>query len=419
MFSSKKLFFSSQDESPENSEPGTLWAWGSDSAFRIIGDGSKETYDSPIPIGGRYASRFGNHKWISVSNGIGHVLAIREDKTLWGWGRNYSGQLGDGTQTERFNPVQIGGVNSRWNDVSTNEHHTLAIKEDGTLWSWGENQYGVLGDGGIANYRNNPYKIGNDTWKKVKAGRFHSVAIKNDNTLWAWGQAISAGDGIAPPDGVFDRTTPRQIASGIWLDISVGGRDVHSSALRSDGTLWTWGGSNPFGELGCCQGFYPGWPCAGLGIDTQEFINCECENCRYSDGYVVDYKPVQVSGSWSQASASETNVLAIKNDGTLWGWGSGNPKLCEGWSVNTSWRWPKSIYSPSTPPETTWLKISCGLEHCAGIRSNGTLWTWGMNTKGQLGSPGSSAPFDQEMVQIGNTTWSDVFCFRNMTFAIR
>jgi alpha-tubulin suppressor-like RCC1 family protein len=121
-----------------------------------------------------------------------HTVEILEDGTLWGWGYNGSGQLGDGTTTNRTSPTQIGSA-TNWSSVAAGDYHTIGIMSDGTLWGWGYNLYGQLGDGTTTD-RTSPTQIASSTnWSRVRAGEFHTVGIKSDDTLWAWG----GGMGIA------------------------------------------------------------------------------------------------------------------------------------------------------------------------------------------------------------------------------
>ena len=124
-----------------------------------------------------------------IAAGSYHTLAIKSDGTLWAWGYNYSGQLGDGTTSNKTTPVQI-GTGTNWSQIAAGGYHTLAIKSDGTLWAWGYNSYGQLGDGasGGGNYKTTPVQIGTGTnWSQIAAGGYHTLAIKSDGTLWAWG----------------------------------------------------------------------------------------------------------------------------------------------------------------------------------------------------------------------------------------
>ena len=186
--------------------------------------------------------------WSSASAGALHTIAIKRDDTLytlWAWGYNASGRLGDGTTTNRTAPTQIGTATT-WSSVSVGVYHTAAVKTDGTLWAWGYNElYGQLGDGTTTN-RTAPTQIGTaTTWSSVFSGEHHTAAIKTNGTLWAWGRNNSGqlGDGT-----IISKTTPTQIgAETTWSSVSGGG--WHTVARKSDGTLWAWG-DNYYGQLG-------------------------------------------------------------------------------------------------------------------------------------------------------------------------
>ena len=126
-----------------------------------------------------------SNNWKSLSAGAKHSNAIKTDGTLWSWGKNDSGELGDGTNISSNTQVQESSQSS-WLLSSAGENHTLAIKVDGTLWAWGNNYYGQLGDGTTKN-RNTPTQIGQNTWQAISAGQNFSIGIQSDGTLWAWG----------------------------------------------------------------------------------------------------------------------------------------------------------------------------------------------------------------------------------------
>src|SRR5437879_37494 len=165
---------------------GTLWAWGLN-AYGQVGDGTtSRERASPVAVGA-------DSNWAAVAagkgeNGRAHTVALKTDGTLWAWGHNGFGELGDGTPLSRSSPVQIGST-TNWMVVSTGSNYTVALKSDGTLWTWGFNAFGaVLGDGTIGNSRFAPAQVGTvSNWTTVAAGYDHTLAIRNDGTLWAWG----------------------------------------------------------------------------------------------------------------------------------------------------------------------------------------------------------------------------------------
>jgi len=165
------------------------------------------------------------------------------------WGYNGQGALGDGSSTTRSSPVQIGALTD-WKDLSLGPQaaHTLAVKTDGTLWAWGYNGQGQLGVGSTTQ-KNSPVQVGALTdWSKVAAGSSHTVALKTDGTLWAWGLNANGQIGDGTSGAGANKSSPVQIgALTNWAYVAAG--DVHSIAVRNDGTLWTWG-YNAQGQMG-------------------------------------------------------------------------------------------------------------------------------------------------------------------------
>jgi len=259
-------------------EDGSLWAWGSGR----IGDGMTGIRNIPTRIGPAI-------NWATVSASSTHTVAIGKDGSLWTWGGNSSGQLGDGTRTHRDTPVRIGAA-TNWASASaghrssTGNSHTIAIREDGSLWAWGANGASQLGDG-TRTSRNTPVRIGTATnWAAASTGISLTMAVREDGSLWAWG-ADNRGDGMP---GVHGFPTP--IEPGMtWSTVSAGYR--HNLAIRMDGTLWAWG-DNRWGQLGIGE---------TRGSQTPTRIG--------------------TATNWASVSAGENYSVAIREDGSLWAWG--------------------------------------------------------------------------------------------------
>jgi alpha-tubulin suppressor-like RCC1 family protein len=317
---------------------GTLRSWGRNN-YGQIGNGTTGTVvNSPVSIG------VALHGWLSIAGGWKHTIAVKEDGTLWGWGKNDFGQVGDGTTTQRTNPVQIGSGNN-WVSVACGYECSYALRSDGTVWAWGDNTYGQLGDG-TTTTRSVPGQVGSaNDWVSIAGSETNGFALKSNGTLWGWGrnQFGSLGDGTST-----QRLSPVQLGVvNTWTSISAG--KLHALALRANGTLWSWG----------YNFYYP----LGTGSSSDS------------------YNPIQVgtATNWVSISASEEHSHGIRSDGTAWGWGrNSNGQVGDG-----------SITHRISPVQsgiaTTWMNIVSGWGHTLGLKTDGTLWGWGNNTIGQLG----------------------------------
>lgn len=216
---------------------GKIWTWGNN-AFGQLGNGNTLNSSSPTHVPGFSAG-------IAVAAGANHSLALKSDKTLWAWGNNESGQLGDGTPVDRDEPVKVANLTNITN-IAAGEDHSLARKSDGTVWAWGNNFLGQLGDKTNIN-RDEPVNVSTLSGAmSVTAGARHSLAIiESDGTVWAWGQNDFGQLG----DGTTDnKNTPINI-QGISGIIALAAGRSHTLALKEDGSLLAWG-ANDFGQLG-------------------------------------------------------------------------------------------------------------------------------------------------------------------------
>ncbi|MBK7148651.1 MAG: hypothetical protein IPH78_07435 [Bacteroidetes bacterium] len=282
---------------------------------------------------------------IRLTNGYQHTQFVRSDGTLWGWGYNGYGQLGNGTTTTTNIAVQSGNA-SNWASVSAGYYHTVAIKTDGTLWAWGYNVYGQLGDGTTTN-RTTPVQIGSATnWAKVECGIFHTAALTTTGELYIWGYN---GYGQLGDGTTTNRLTPTLIFSfSKWKDISAG--SYHTLGVKGDNSLWAWG-YNPYGQLG--------------------------------DGTTTDkVSPVLVTGitgPYLSISAGFNHSAAVLSDGTVRTCGyNGYGQLGDGSTINRST--PVVMTGISTAVE-----VAAGDLHTMLRMSDGTLRACGYNGQGTLG----------------------------------
>jgi hypothetical protein len=363
----------------------SIWGWG-DGQLGRLADGNTINRSSPVSVIGGFTD------WCQVSGGISHTLALRSNGTLWSWGSGSSGRLGDGTTISKSSPVSVIGGITDWCQVSARTFHNLAIRSNGTLWSWGTGSQGRLGDGTIINKSSPVSVVGGFTdWCQVGVGTNHSVAIRSNGTIWSWGYNCcgSLGDGTT-----INRSSPVSVVGGFtdWCQVTAGimrgsSTPSFSLAIRSNGTLWSWG-NNVFGQLG--------------------------------DGtYVSRNSPVSVIGGftdWCQVSAGY-HSLALRSNGTLWSWG-----------YNEFGALGDGTYFPRKSPVsviggfTDWCQIGTGIYHSLAIRSNGTLWSWGNNSAGQQGALGDGTVITRSSpvsVVGGFTDWCQASGGTSRSFAIR
>ncbi|MEK7310091.1 MAG: fibronectin type III domain-containing protein [Planctomycetota bacterium] len=280
--------------------------------------------------------------WRQVVGGAGHTVAIKDNGTLWSWGDNYNGQLGLGDNNNRNLPTQV-GYDTNWQSIAAGYDYTMAVKSDGSLWAWGYNYAGQLGLGGTANYYS-PTRVGIDNnWQSVTCGYSHTLAIKIGGTLWTWGDNWSGQLG-------FGDTTTRYSPSQVGLDTNWSTAAAGNSftlALKTDGTIWSCG-VNADGRL-------------GLGNTT------------------TYYSLTKVSAGWQAIAAGQYHGLALKTDKTLWVWGY-NSNYQLGLNDITNRLSPTQVGT-----DANWVSVAGGDNHSLAAKTDGSLWSWGYNGNGQLG----------------------------------
>jgi hypothetical protein len=277
--------------------------------------------------------------WKSVAVGIYGMLRVRSDGTLWMNGTDYSGELGHATSST---PAQV-GADTDWQYVTTETRSTsggaltsFAIKTDGTLWAMGANAMGQLGTNAAANFTTMaPVQIPG-SWTKVIVSYESVHGLMSDGTLWAWGNNSSGQLGINNTSSQF---TPQQIP-GNWTDVSYFGA-YSGAAIKSDGTLWTFSKATVAGlntglvplQLGTASDWFKVFNCSSTSAMLYALKNDNSlwvlgDNSRGGAGIVGAPATLsvltQVPGSWADLISGNDSVIAIKTDGTVWGWGQSN-----------------------------------------------------------------------------------------------
>lgn len=334
---------------------GTVWSWGINFSG-MLGDGTVSscgpypfsgcTNERHIPIQVHGAGNTGSLSSISaIMGGEQHNFALKSDGTVWAWGFNGFGQLGDGTHSDRYTPVQVSGLSSA-TALGGRGYHSLAIRSDGTAWTWGFNTSGQLGNGTIISSSVPVQVIGLGSVLTLTGGYNFSLALLSDHTLRAWGanQYGQLGDGAAETRAL----TPVQV-SGLISVSQVSSGWEHALALRSDGTVWAWG-NNVKGELG-------------------------------NGTTVTSSVPIQVAGlsGMTAVSGGDCHSAALKSDGTVWTWGC-NDRAQLGDASNTERHQPVQVTGL-----THVTQIAARDYHNYALKDDGTVWAWGWNVNGQLG----------------------------------
>ena len=207
---------------------GKVWTWGWNGSGQL-GDGTTTSRYTPIQVSGLVDV-------IGIAGGSNYSIVLKSDGTVWAWGDNWSGKLGDGTTTQRNTPVQVSGLMGV-TAIATKDTYTVTLKNDGTVWAWGYNGGGRLGDGTTTS-RYTPVQVsGLTNVISIGAGNSHSMAIKNDGTVWAWGYNLygQLGDGTTT-----NKYTPVQVSGLTGVTLITGGY-YYTVVLKNDGTVWSWG----------------------------------------------------------------------------------------------------------------------------------------------------------------------------------
>ena len=352
----------------------------------------------------------------------------------WSWGCNVSGQLGTYDTTSRSSPVSVVGGFSDWCNMSGGCIHNVTVRTNGTTWTWGDNTAGELGDN-TTTTRSSPVSVvgGFTDWCQASAGVDHTVAVRTSGSAWAWG--CNSG-GRLGDNSTTNRSSPVSVVGGFtnWCQVSAGLQ--HTVGIRSNGTAWAWGCNFP-NVLGTGYGTTTSSPVSVVGgfTDWCQISASHCHthatrtngtiwgwgqngNSRLGDNTTTDRSsPVSVVGgftNWCGVSAAISHGVGIRTNGSVWSWGFGDVgRLGDGTTVQKSS--PVSVVGGFTD----WCRISANLYHVGALRTNGTTWLWGCNGQGRLGDNTTTDRSSPVSVVGGFSDWCQVAVGGLHTLALR
>jgi alpha-tubulin suppressor-like RCC1 family protein len=325
---------STEDTAALIAPDGSLWIWG--------GNETGLGHLFPVPTVLSRPQRFGSDSdWKKFSAGLTHVLALKSNGSLWGWGRNYEGEIAQPrTVSTTLKPLQI-GVETNWADISVGMLHSVALKTDGSLWAWGQNNCGQVGDGTISN-KFTPTRISPDLdWRSIAAGSFNGFALKSNGTVWVWG-ANPVNSLNAPKKNIL---SPEQLDPGTnWTFISASGFVL--LALKSDGSLWIHG-----------------------------------PNANFVANFYVKSSPTKFTRigndtDWVAAFAGESYLFARKRTGSWW--------ICQGVYAPRLFGLRNYGQLERVPFDFEPWAFANGTGNSLLLTKDGTLWTWGERLGAQV-----------------------------------
>jgi alpha-tubulin suppressor-like RCC1 family protein len=342
----------------------TVWCWGTDQNERL-GNGAVLTADQTTPT--QVVNSFGA---VQVTAGANHACMIKSDGSLWCWGQDFYGQLGNGSADNLNQPVPVQvDAGSTWTQIGAGDIHTCGIKNDGSAWCWGFPGEGRIGNNG--GYNSDPQLVSDPgPWSSIDGGGGHTCGIKTDGSAWCWGGRVAGaiGDGLLSPNA----NIPTLVAEpGPWANIATG--YLNTCGVKLDGSAWCWG-SNYYGQ-------------SALG-----------------NAGAVSAFPHKVAdpGPWvSIRMAAQTNgysgtACGIKTDGTAWCWGaSGSGQVGNGQGGLLI---PPSQVADPGP----WAGIDAGTYHTCGIKADGSVWCWGSDDLGNLGNGAITTGNQNYPVRVSN-----------------
>ncbi len=351
---------------------GTVWTWGAGS-FGKLGINAT-TGRSLVPVEVHGATNVDYlHSVMAIMGGESHNMALKYDGTLWSWGYNFVGELGDGTTNDAATPIQVGlGCNPPLTGVTKlggRTYFSLAVKSDGTIWGWGMNGSGQMGNGTAGANVLTPVMVGNsqpgeavNNPSQVTCGYTYGAALLTNGMVWAWGTGFHGELGAGTNTQSF---IPIQVL-GLSNVTAISSGWKHTLALKSNGTVWAWG-LNSHGELG-----------DGTAINRSNAVQ------------VLNLSNIVM------VSGGDYNSIALRSDGTVWKWGLNDVgELGQGTNDNAGTGPGGDLISHPFPmqvtldkfanPFTNVVMVSNRDYHNLALKADGSLWMWGANDQGQCG----------------------------------
>ncbi len=364
-----------------------LGALGAAGAVAVLVLGSTAAHATPVPDNGPVAGGTtvsvpepAGVTFTELAAGYAHSVALGPDGNAYAWGRNWSGQLGDGTTVDRSSPVQVQAPEAgvTFTKIAAGYEHSVALGSDGNVYAWGGNWTGQLGDGTTAD-RSSPVQVqapeAGVTFTKIAAGDTHTVALGSDGNAYAWG---SNGFGQLGNGTTVHSSSPVQVqapeAGVTFTEIAAG--YAHTVALGSDGNAYAWG-HNGWGQLG-------------------------------NGTLASSSSPVQVPAgvTFTELTAGGAHTVALRSDGNAYAWGRNTwGQLGDGTTADR-------IIPVQVPAGVTFTKIAAGDAHSVALGSDGNAYAWGHNGSGQLGdgtTVNSSSPVQVAgVVEVTNVSFDGI-----------
>ena len=392
----------------------SLWCWGGND-FGQLGTGGATGALAALTRVGRARD------WTTVSAGGAHTCATRAGRGLWCWGSNFAGQLGDGTVIQRDQPVRV-GAEPTWTGVATSMVMVMVPMDDEPSEQTGRS-CGICGDGTTTSSGTRPVpgRVGTDaTWAQVSVGRPHACAVR-PRTLWCWGlnDYGQLGDGSS-----VDRRTPVRVGTDAnWASVTTG--DGFTCAVRTTHTLWCWG-RNDYGQLGDGTdtnrraphrvGTAANWasvsagPSGACAVRTTHTVWCWGRGISdwYRDGttnrVLTAMVRIGTDADWASVSSAGTSACGIRRDRSLWCWPTDGS--------------PADRVPARVGAEADWASVAVGSDHTCAVRVTHTLWCWGRNDVGQLGD-GTTRSRPAPLRVGTDANWAGVSVGNDRTCAVR